>query len=138
MFKKIKEFFLGKAPEAKVEEPAPYKVESPVVATPVATAVEAAPTPAQCGCGRSSTGLCVGLHKLTAEEWATHADNPTKVVAEVRVEAPVSVVTTVVETPAKPKAAAKPKAPAKPKAAAIKAPAKKKSAAKKPKAPAQS
>jgi len=22
-----------------------------------------------CGCGRSSTGFCVGLHKLSAEEW---------------------------------------------------------------------
>lgn len=131
MFKKIKEFFLGKAPEAKVEEPAPYKVESPVSATPVAPAVEAAPTPAQCGCGRSSTGLCVGLHKLNAEEWATHADNPKKAVAEVKAE-PVA------KAPAKPKAAAKPKAPARPKAAAIKAPAKKKPVAKKPKAPAQS
>ena len=22
-----------------------------------------------CGCGRSATGFCTGLHKLTAEEW---------------------------------------------------------------------
>lgn len=24
---------------------------------------------AKCGCGRSTTGECVGLHKLTTEEW---------------------------------------------------------------------
>lgn len=22
-----------------------------------------------CGCGRSATGFCIGLHSLTAEEW---------------------------------------------------------------------
>ena len=30
------------------------------------------PAPAQarpCGCGRSATGFCVGLHALSAEEW---------------------------------------------------------------------
>lgn len=48
-------------PDAPV---APYKVE--------------APAPAKCGCGRSQSGLCVGLHKLTAEQWAVHADNPNK------------------------------------------------------------
>ncbi len=26
-------------------------------------------TMAKCGCGRSETGECVGLHKLTNEEW---------------------------------------------------------------------
>lgn len=24
---------------------------------------------ARCGCGRSTTGECVGLHKLTNEDW---------------------------------------------------------------------
>jgi hypothetical protein len=43
---------------------APYKVETPA--------------PAKCGCGRSQSGLCVGLHKLTPEEWAVHSDNPKK------------------------------------------------------------
>lgn len=47
MFKAIKEFFLGKAPEApKVEVPAeaPYKVETPApVAEPVSAPVESAP-----------------------------------------------------------------------------------------------
>jgi CDGSH-type Zn-finger protein len=32
----------------------------------------------QCGCGRSQTGFCVGLHSLTPEEWANHVDNPAK------------------------------------------------------------
>ena len=33
---------------------------------------------AKCGCGRSQTGYCVGLHKLSEEEWAVHEDNPNK------------------------------------------------------------
>ena len=52
---------------------APYKVETPVKTGP-----------AKCGCGRSPTGFCVGLHKLSAEEWAVSDQNPNKVsVAEV-------------------------------------------------------
>jgi hypothetical protein len=43
---------------------APYKIETP------------APEAPRCGCGRSQTGFCVGLHKLTPEQWAMHADNP--------------------------------------------------------------
>jgi hypothetical protein len=35
-------------------------------------------TAPKCGCGRSSTGFCVGLHKLTAEEWAVSDQNPNK------------------------------------------------------------
>ena len=38
--------------------------------------------PAKCGCGRSPTGLCVGLHKLTAEEWAISDQNLNKVVSK--------------------------------------------------------
>lgn len=78
MFQKIKEFLFGKLP---VEQPpsapveaVPYKVEAPVAAP----AAPVPPGPAQCGCGRSPTGICVGLHKLTADEWAVHADNPVK------------------------------------------------------------
>ena len=48
-------------------EAAPYKLEAPVVAP---TMEPAAVTPAKCGCGRSPTGLCVGLHKLTPAQWA--------------------------------------------------------------------
>jgi len=51
--------------------PAPPKVEPP--AEPV---VQTQPEPTKCGCGRSSTGLCVGLHRMTQAEWAVHADNP--------------------------------------------------------------
>lgn len=69
MLNKIKEFFLGK-PKAPAPE-APYKVEAPQV--------DAKPsTQAKCGCGRSPSGFCVGLHALTTEEWAVHADNPAK------------------------------------------------------------
>lgn len=46
---------------------APYKVE-----------------PAKCGCGRSPTGLCVGLHKLSVTEWEQHPDNSAKPVVEVK------------------------------------------------------
>lgn len=61
------------------EEPAPYKVETKPESAEIAPVVQA------CGCGRSSTGYCVGLHKLTTEEWAVHADNPNRtVVTEVK------------------------------------------------------
>lgn len=64
MLRFLKSFF-GKerthAPEA------PYKIDTPPAAEP-----------AKCGCGRSASGFCVGLHKLTAEEWAAHPDNPVK------------------------------------------------------------
>ena len=75
--------------EDRVEATAPYKVEPP--------------QPAKCGCGRSPTGFCTGLHKLTPEEWAVHADNPNK---------------------AEPKKKPAAKKPAAKKPAAIKAPAK--------------
>jgi hypothetical protein len=67
MFNKFKEFFFGKPKESAPE--VPYKVEAPQASTQV-----------KCGCGRSQTGYCVGLHTLTPEEWATHADNPNKTV----------------------------------------------------------
>lgn len=109
MFQKIKEFLFGKLP---VEQPpvsveaVPYKIEPPV---PIPA------PPAQCGCGRSPTGLCVGLHKLSADEWAVHADNPAKVVPVVAPAAPAK------KQPA-PKTATTPAAKAAPrKPAAIKA-----------------
>ena len=77
-------------------------------------------TAPQCGCGRSSTGFCVGLHKLTAEEWAVSDQNPNKTpVADVTAENKAAAVAKVKKAPAK-KTAAKP-------AAAKRAPAKKKS-----------
>ena len=66
----------------------------------------------KCGCGRSSTGFCIGLHKLSPEAWAEHPNNPDmvgKIVAEPAI-------------PAKKPAVKKPVATKKP--AAIKAPAK--------------
>ena len=67
-------------------------------------------TAPKCGCGRSPTGFCVGLHKLTAEEWAVSDQNPNKV-ADTK--------PAVKKAPAKKTAAKKP--------AVKKAPAKKKS-----------
>ena len=63
MLRFLKSFFGKHTPPAEPE--VSYKVEAPV-AQP------------QCGCGRSASGFCVGLHKLTAEEWAAHPDNPVK------------------------------------------------------------
>ena len=73
-------------------------------------------TAPKCGCGRSPTGSCVGLHKLTAEEWAVHEQNPNRV-------AEVAAVTADNKTKAVSKAK---KAPVK-KPAAKRAPGKKKS-----------
>lgn len=42
--------------------------------------VEAVAEAAKCGCGRSPTGFCIGLHNLTDDAWATHPDNPVKFV----------------------------------------------------------
>lgn len=78
MFNKFKEFFFGK-PKV-VESEAPYKIEAPVTNWPFPRPdVNAqASTQTKCGCGRSQTGFCVGLHSLTPEEWSVHADNPAK------------------------------------------------------------
>ena len=77
-------------------------------------------TAPQCGCGRSPTGFCVGLHKLTAEEWAVSDQNSNKAsVADVTAGNKAAAVAKVKKAPAK-KTAAKP-------AVAKKAPAKKKS-----------
>ena len=32
--------------------------------------------PKKCGCGRSATGFCTGLHALSKEEWAASEQNP--------------------------------------------------------------
>lgn len=72
----------GKTTEPKTE--APYKVETPEVAQ--VPAVDVAPQPVKCGCGRSPTGFCVGLHKLSPDQWDAHPDNPVK--PEVKEAAP--------------------------------------------------
>lgn len=81
MIKKILAWITGKSDTA-VAEAAPYKVEAPtptempvgteaIIATPVeATLSHSALKPAsRCGCGRSPTGMCLGFHNLTEEEW---------------------------------------------------------------------
>jgi hypothetical protein len=127
MFKKIVEFFTGKKPESKYAHPldavtksnpgwpvpvpqAPYKVEPPADMTPIPYVP--ANEPPRCGCGRSSTGYCVGLHKLSPEAWASHPNNPDM----------VGKITAEPARPSKKPAVKKPAAPKKP--AAIKAPAK--------------
>jgi hypothetical protein len=77
-------------------------------------------TAPKCGCGRSPTGFCVGLHKLSAEDWAVSDQNPNRVteVAAVTADRKVKAV-------AKAKTAVKKTADKKP--AAKRAPAKKKS-----------
>jgi hypothetical protein len=79
MLRFFKSFF-KKQNEPIVLETVPYKVETPSV-----------PEPAKCGCGRSPTGLCVGLHKLSAADWAAHGDNPNKtapVIVEAKAQKP--------------------------------------------------
>jgi hypothetical protein len=119
-----------------VAVPIPYRFQSPAIETtntpPVAVLISPEPiaaipipfTPAneppKCGCGRSSTGFCVGLHKLSPEAWADHPNNPATVGKIVAAPAqPEKKKRTFVKKPAVAKAA-KPVV----KAAAIKAPAK--------------
>lgn len=76
---------------------APYKIETPPVT--VSTS-DPAPEPKRCGCGRSASGFCVGLHQLTPEQWAEHPDNPRKPEPPVKkVKAKKQTTTTVVEKP---------------------------------------
>jgi hypothetical protein len=122
MFKKIVEFFTGKKPESKYAHPldavttpavpqAPYKLEPPAATTPIPYVQ--ANEPPRCGCGRSSTGYCVGLHKLSPEAWASHPNNP-------------DMVGKIVAEPARPEK--KPRKPAVKKPAAAAAPVEKKPA----------
>ena len=119
MFKKIVEFFTGKKPESPYAHPldavttpavpqAPYKLEPPAEITTLLYVP--ANEPPKCGCGRSATGFCVGLHKLTPEQWATSTSNPdfvTKVVVPEPVKKPRK---PAVKKPAVIKAPAKPRA----------------------------
>ncbi len=116
MFKTLFDFILNrKGHSAQQDSVAPYKVETPAVEAP-ATKVE----PVKCGCGRSPSGYCVGLHSLTAEEWNAHPANPAPVVAaapEAKPAAKAKAAPKVGKTAAK-------AANAKKKPAAMKAPAK--------------
>jgi len=119
MFKTLFDFILNrKGHPAQQDSVAPAKVEAPAVEAP-STKIE----PTKCGCGRSPSGYCVGLHSLTAEEWNGHPANPAPVVAaapEAKPEAKAKPAAKVGKTAAK---AAK-AADAKKKPAAMKAPAK--------------
>ena len=90
------------------KEPAPVDTDKPK-SEPAAEA----PKPAACGCGRSTTGFCVGLHRLSAEEWAVHQDNPALTAKE---EPKVEVAAKIpAERPKKPRKVTKdPAAPKKP------------------------
>lgn len=89
-------------------EPAPQPEMTPIPYVP-------ANEPPRCGCGRSSTGYCVGLHKLTPEAWASHPNNPDmvgKIVAEPArpTKKPAAKKTAAPKKPAAAKAPAKPRA----------------------------
>jgi len=114
MLRSLVDFLLGRKGAPTPQPEAPYKVESP-----------AQPDAPKCGCGRSQSGLCVGLHKLTPEEWAVHESNPnaTKPVADApkpakkrtvkkREEGGTAKVARIkAKAPAKPKAVPKPRTP---------------------------
>lgn len=70
MIRFFKNLFKGKDPGPAPE--APYKVEAPRQPDVDAKAS----IQIKCGCGRSPSGFCVGLHGLTPAEWATHPENP--------------------------------------------------------------
>lgn len=82
MFKAIGNFFreVFGTPSKPVFDHVPDKIEPPIVHLGPEKVEQ--PAPVKCGCGRSPTGFCVGLHKLSEAEWSVHADNPNKVVAE--------------------------------------------------------
>jgi hypothetical protein len=105
IFERLKNWWLGTAPTPA--QPAPDSVESVII-------VDRTPQPAvpaaACGCGRSDTGLCVGLHLLSDEEWAAKTASKAAPVAE-PVAAPAAaapVTETVVEVVAEPEAAPAP------------------------------
>ena len=132
MFKKIAKFFM---PYQKVEVTSNLKMVEEPVKEEVIQSAEVIKGPVKCGCGRSPTGNCVGLHKLTEAEWAAHPDNkkpdanwpfPTAVGTEEKKpavkakaarakKAPVAAMTAA-EKPAKEKKPARPRAPKAPKA----------------------
>jgi len=103
--------FLSLKPRVIPEPAAPYKVEAPVPAS-----AEAVKTPVKCGCGRSPSGECVGLHALSAEQWVVSDKNPNKMVVEEKpVESKPAKKAPAKKTAAKPEAPAKPRDPRKPK-----------------------
>jgi len=100
---------------AEAEKAAKAKMDEVLHVAETATET---PKKGTCGCGRSPTGNCVGLHKLSDAEWAMHESNPNRVeVAPVVVTADTPTTNIVPEAAPvkKPRAkkAAAPKAPKK-------------------------
>jgi len=100
---------------AEAEKAAKAKMDEVLHVAETATET---PKVGTCGCGRSPTGNCVGLHKLSDAEWAMHESNPNRVeVAPVIVTADTPTTNVVPEAaPVKKprvKKAAAPKAPKK-------------------------
>jgi len=109
---------------AEAEKAAKAKMDEVLHVADTATET---PKKGTCGCGRSPTGNCVGLHKLSDAEWAISDKNPNRVeVAPVVVTAESSFMAGIVKEAtetkkprakkaAAPKAKAAPKAPKAPK-----------------------
>jgi len=113
IFERLKNWWLGTAPTPA--QPALDSVESVIIVDQ--TPQPAVPAAAACGCGRSDTGLCVGLHLLSDEEWAAKTASKAAPVAEPVAEpaavapVPEPVVPVAAEpAPAKPKRERKPRA----------------------------
>ncbi len=114
MLRSLVDFLLGRKGAAPAAPEAPYKVEAPRQPDVDAKAS----TQVKCGCGRSPSGFCSGLHSLTHEEWATHAQNPhatkeapkKKRTVKKREEGGTAKVARI-KAPAKPKAVPKPRTP---------------------------
>ena len=108
MLKKIIDFITSRKPApAEPVVTAPYKVPEPAAVTPIP--LIPANEPPKCGCGRSSTGFCVGLHKLSPEAWAAKQATINPVAAvEIAAEPvePVKKKRTYAKKPAAPKPAA--------------------------------
>lgn len=62
----------------------PYKIETPVPQAVESVPVPTAEEPRRCGCGRSASGFCVGLHALSPAQWAEHSDNPRRTTPPVK------------------------------------------------------
>jgi hypothetical protein len=112
MWKAIKEFFGFYESKPKVNDQITDSVTQ--VNSQITDSVTQVKEPPKCGCGRSPTGNCVGLHKLTEEEWAVSDKNPNKVVKAKQPEvAPVAKPAAKKPAAEKTKAASKSPAPKK-------------------------
>jgi hypothetical protein len=59
------------------------KAEAAKIEEAVKNEIEVIKKSSECGCGRSPTGSCLGLHKLTEAEWLIHEVNPNRVIEAV-------------------------------------------------------